>query len=164
MIFAHTLPYVLSRCKTQTRRLVKQGEYLREIDGTFRVESDRRVVYQIGKEYAIQPGRGKAAVARLLLTGLRREPVESISTADAIAEGFPSRDAFLNTWRAIHGDNADLAHEVWVLEFVLQPAPSTLRDSHERESGTHRRTHNRDDVSPSVTRASGTGVHSGVNS
>lgn len=103
-------PSVLSQRKTQPRRLVEPGERLLEANGTAHVESDRRIVYQTGKQYAVQPGWGKVAVARLLLTGLRREQIEAISEADARAVGFASHAAFLDTWRAIHGAKLDPRH------------------------------------------------------
>ncbi len=119
MIFAHTLDKILRGEKWQTRRLVKPGEQLITNADKVAVVA-KRTVYQTGKSYAVQPNRGKKAVARILLTGLRREKVVEISSRDAVAEGFISRDEFLETWHKIHGSNADLQHEVWVLEFELQ--------------------------------------------
>jgi hypothetical protein len=118
MIFAHTLNLVLSGCKSQTRRLVKAGETLTP-DQQFIYMKGKRSVYQVNKTYAVQPGRGKKAVARIRITGLRRERLEDISTKDARAEGFASREAFFEAWRAIHGAQADLAVEVWVISFCL---------------------------------------------
>ncbi len=118
MIFAHTLDKILCGEKRQTRRLVKPGEHLTTKSGKAAVVA-KRTVYEVGKTYAVQPNRGKKAVARILLTGLRREKILDISTADAVAEGFLSRDEFLKTWHNIHGAKADLLHEVWVLEFEL---------------------------------------------
>lgn len=120
MIFAHTLDQVLREKKSQTRRVIKAGEeFARAGASPCVVVAGKRTVYQVGKSYAVQPGRGKKAVARIVLTGIRREPVGAISPADARAEGFTSREAFLTTWRSIHGAKADLSCEVWVLEFRL---------------------------------------------
>lgn len=119
MIFAHTLDKVLRGEKWQTRRLIKPNETLFQEDSNPYVKSGSRIVYQVGKSYAVQPNRGKKSVARIVLTGLRKEPVKAISAEDALAEGFTSRDEFFATWRTIHGKNADLAQEVWVLEFRL---------------------------------------------
>lgn len=116
MLFAHTLDKVLSGQKRQTRRWVKPAEVFDSQAGKVHTN---RTVYQIGKSYAVQPNRGKPSVARILLTGLRKEPVSSISEADAIAEGFASCDEFIATWKTIYGQNTDLSREVWVLEFEL---------------------------------------------
>ncbi|MCU0464247.1 MAG: hypothetical protein MUF38_06730 [Anaerolineae bacterium] len=117
MIFAHTLEQVLSGQKWQTRRLVKLGESLEK--NRYIIKANGRVRYEVGKTYAVQPNRGKKSVARILMIGIRRERVGEISHDDAIAEGFRSREDFLNTWRAIHGQDADLSREVWVFEFEL---------------------------------------------
>ena len=43
--------------------------------------------WQVGRTYAVQPGRGKKAVGRIRITEIRRERVQDISEEDAIAEG-----------------------------------------------------------------------------
>lgn len=117
MIFAHTLDQVITGQKRQTRRLVKADEYFE--DNRRITKKGQRTLYEVGKSYAVQPNRGKKAVARILLTNLRKERLDTITDADAKAEGFSSREEFLVTWRAIHGQDADLSREVWVLEFEL---------------------------------------------
>ncbi|MFQ3567608.1 MAG: ASCH domain-containing protein [Aggregatilineales bacterium] len=117
MIFAYTLQQVLSGDKRQTRRLIKPGQQLAE-DGRA-ILNGQRAVYQVGRTYAVQPSGRQKAVARIVLTGLRKERVSAISEADARAEGFPSREAFLAMWRVIHGEDADLNCDVWVFEFEL---------------------------------------------
>lgn len=102
MIFQHTLNKVLSGEKWQTRRLAKPNSQ----------------PYTVGNLYAVQPARGKPAVARIRITGIRLERVTSITIEDAIAEGFESCEEFLNAWVEIHGKSA-LNKMVWVLEFVL---------------------------------------------
>lgn len=125
MIFAYTLDLVLSGEKWQTRRVIKADEQLTRMDDIVRVEiPGKRVVYEVGKSYAVQPGRGKHAVARIILTGIRREPVAAISERDAAAEGYRSREAFFKAWHAIHGDRANLQDDVWVLEFRLDELES----------------------------------------
>lgn len=129
MIFQHTWEKVLSGEKTQTRRIVKECQYLytgarngsglvlpprvsweREeavngrspyYDGEVR-DFEGLAIYQVGKTYAVQPGRGKAAVARIRITDIRREDVRNISLTDVIAEGFPSHEAFWLTWCGMH--------------------------------------------------------------
>lgn len=119
MIFQHTIDKVLSGEKTQTRRIVKPGEdnvrrysvYSNQPAIETVVNGDR-VVYQIGKDYAVQPGRGKPAVARIRVTGLRREDVRTISDDDVKAEGFSSREEFLYAWVSMHDANAAFCEDV----------------------------------------------------
>ena len=85
MIFRPELvPLVLDGRKTQTRRL-----------GVFE--------YTPGRDYAVQPGRGKHAVGRIKVTAVRRERLGDISQADALREGFASRWEFIAYWRDLHG-------------------------------------------------------------
>lgn len=139
MQFTKTWELVLEGKKTQTRRLVKPGDFtsvmwtdehdkhgrivpdqpnhgpivrvempywLAEKSQIQRVMNDRRTVYLVGKEYAVQPGRGKAAVARIRITGIRREDVRNISHEDAVAEGFTDRSEFLSIWTGMHDKKA----------------------------------------------------------
>jgi hypothetical protein len=119
VIFAHTLALVLQRQKQQTRRLVKPNQHLLGVGSKARVMDGARCVYQVGKTYALQPGRGQKAVGRICLMGLRQEFVGSITEADARAEGFANRAAFLTAWRTIHKTTDALDQMVWVLEFEL---------------------------------------------
>lgn len=120
MIFAYTLDRVLSGKKTQTRRIAGSGERLIERGGVpCVVTAGGRVVYQVGRSYAVQPGRNDKAVARIRLTDIRQEALGTISDDDARAEGYPTRDGFLATWRSIYGEGFDLSRDVWVLTFEL---------------------------------------------
>jgi len=141
---------VLDSTKTQTRRLVKEGDYgwvcgdngkkppLLQLSHS-EVISGGRLRWQRGRTYAVQPGRGKKAVGRIRITGIRRERLQSISFRDRRAEGIErapqigkdtetiretvnmmERHAFACLWDSIHkkrgvcwADNP----EVWVLEF-----------------------------------------------
>ena len=125
MIFAYTLDKVLSQEKWQTRRVAKPNERLfieEKLSGQqkFVSGSGKRKVFEVGKSYAVQPNRGKKGIARIMITGIRSQPVWAISERDAHAEGFGSREEFLTTWRTIHGHRANLNRTVWVLEFTLQ--------------------------------------------
>src|SRR5258708_15396845 len=105
MIFAHTLDKVLSGEKWQTRRPVKPGEKLscrKDLFGEkicVQAATDR-IVYEVGKSYAVQPNRGKKAIARIVVTGIRLQQVRMIGECDALAEGFASRQEFFATWQA----------------------------------------------------------------
>jgi len=136
---------VLDGTKTQTRRLVKEGEQL--ADAAWGYDSPTvlkwyRIKWAVGRTYAVQPGRGKKAVGRIRITGIRREWLIDILPGDTLAEGImpicneygprwyqasgiegefiTSREAFRALWNGIHkkrgarwADNP----EVWVLEF-----------------------------------------------
>lgn len=101
---------VLAGKKTQTRRPVKYE--------TVKGAGYKPCQYEAGRDYAVQPGRGKNAIGRLLVLSVRREPVSSLTEADALAEGFLSQTAFLEWWSAFYGAAA-LADECWRIEFEL---------------------------------------------
>lgn len=104
MIFSPDLAAkVLDGSKTQTRRRDK-------VDGPFR--------YKTGRDYAVQERRGGKALGRILVNAVWREYVQDISEEDARAEGFASRNGFLNRWHNMYGGLAN--HEVvWCIEFKL---------------------------------------------
>lgn len=120
MIFQHTLTQVLNGSKTQTRRIVQpHDEAVIGMDGVIvAIMSKGRTKWRVGKTYAVQPARTAAQVARIHMRGIRREVVTDINEADAIAEGYKNRDAFLQGWQRIHGENS-LHHQVWALDFSL---------------------------------------------
>lgn len=125
MIFVYTLQNVLAGKKTQTRRLAREGERLvvkptPEGDVTVIETAAKRVMYQTGRTYAVQPGRGKKAVARMRITDLKCECVEDVTLQGARAEGYPSRQAFLDVWHDIYGKEADLSVKVWVISFKME--------------------------------------------
>ncbi|MEL7436047.1 MAG: hypothetical protein AAFN11_19030 [Chloroflexota bacterium] len=121
MIFQHTLEQVLQQSKTQTRRVIHpneeavRGRYNRIVS----VVHNGRLKWEVGRTYAVQPARGASQVARINLTAINSEYITRINTKDAIAEGFESRQAFLSTWRKIHGDDS-FSLRVWVLRFELE--------------------------------------------
>jgi hypothetical protein len=167
MIFAHTLDNVLLSKKTQTRRLVKAGECLC-VSQTLLGEvvyvhiPGKRRVYEVGKSYAVQPGRGKKAVARIKITNLKREKICSIRTQDAKAEGFTSRKAFFAAWYAIHGAKANLEAEVWVITFELENiVADDLKALYEQRQSVNQSVDHSDDISTSIGGLSGTHLYSG---
>ncbi len=87
MIFQHTWEQILAGTKTQTRRLAKGAA----------------PPWRVGRSYAVQPGRGKHAVGRILVTAVRREPLGRLSAGDVQAEGYASRAEFEATWSEMHG-------------------------------------------------------------
>lgn len=125
------LELVLSGKKTQTRRPVKETEYGNcwRLDGEEDWEinevladmsdSTSRAKWVVGKDYAVCPGRGKKAVARMTITRIRKERAIDISEDDARAEGFDSREAFWDKLRSLYGPNTDLTAPYWALTFEL---------------------------------------------
>ena len=127
MIFQHTWQQVLDGTKTQTRRPVKPGQTLEVAEDSYPAgvfaeigSGYYRTVYIVGNTYAVQPGRGKHGVGRIRITGLRREDVRTISDDDVKAEGFSSRDEFMQTWEMMHK-----TYDAWVIEFELVKEPQS---------------------------------------
>lgn len=124
--------------KTETRRLKQPGERL--MNGRT-VYHNGRIKWEVGRTYAICPGRGKPTIkyafldsdklaywhpydplpsvqewtpARIRITCISEEIVGAISEASAIREGFGSRDAFFITFAEING-----AKNLTALAFAL---------------------------------------------
>ena len=115
MNFQHTWRQVLDGSKTQTRRLVKPGERgeVRSMwDYTFnrvppgpywRVYNGQRVKWQMGCNYAVQPGRGQYAIWYRRLDG------NKVQIWNDHHQGFPSQiathaesDDGLCRWQQLH--------------------------------------------------------------
>lgn len=74
--------------------------------------------YIAGRSYAVQPGRGKKAVARIAVTSVSRERLCDMHLEDVILEGFGSHDEFANKWATLYG-KSNWLDLVWRIEFVL---------------------------------------------
>jgi uncharacterized protein YhfF len=120
--FGKTIDKVLNGTKTATSHLVKQqrGHSLpyevsrSHRDGTIYLVGD--VVYQgaewddirirpryaVGKDYAIQPGRGQKSVGRYRITAIERYDVRTITPEQVKAEGFGDKWEFLKVWTSMH--------------------------------------------------------------
>lgn len=120
MLFQYTYQLILDDKKTETRRQINPGEKL--LDNPKRVEVNGRVKWQVGRTYAIQPGRSQKAVGRIRITDIKKQPLGHMRTEDALAEGYPSLDDFRQTWLQIHKHfDPDLA--VWVITLTKEPTP-----------------------------------------
>lgn len=102
---------VLDGTKTETRRPVSENPrspwYVGECG------------LVMGREYAVQPGRGQLAVGRMRLTHPpHQEKLNEITRFGAIREGFPSRVAFFSYYEDLHG-SIDYEQIVWVIRFAL---------------------------------------------
>jgi hypothetical protein len=109
MIFQHTGQKVLTEDKWLTSRLCQFDER------GFLLPCR----YKAGKTYAVQPGRGKAAVGRILIKKIEyREQAKTISEPEALAEGFDSVTAYYSAFEKAHG-KAALLQPVWRIWFNL---------------------------------------------
>ena len=122
------LELVLSGKKTQTRRPVKKGEkYVglpyalgSPVHSIQMVKDTKgRLKWRVNNTYAICPGRGKPAVARMMITRIRCEPANAITSFDARAEGFENCHAFFDKLRSLYGSNVDLNSPYWAITFEL---------------------------------------------
>lgn len=142
MQFAHTWQQILNGQKTQTRRIVGSHDMEWGSIGSSRISmvdggKHYRTKWQVGKTYAVQPGRGKAAVGRIRITAIRRERLQDITLEDVKAEGIGQytfargvlsdnppdpRWKFIKLWNEVHPkvpDNWESNPEVWVITFEL---------------------------------------------
>lgn len=138
MIFQYTIDKVLDGTKSRTSRLKKPGQWLDEWFNVDSADPDKlhkavvcsklKAVYETGRDYAAQPGRGKFAECRILVKDLREEDARDISDADVLAEGFAYRVEFLDLWCRMHD-------KVWYGEYLKcvplhahMPSPVVLPD------------------------------------
>jgi len=142
MLFIYTIDQVLNGTKTNSRRVVQPGEYpvFDESGNIIEVrKANGRLKWKVGKTYGAQPGRGQKAVARIRITGIRKEHVQDITPQDAYDEGIrlsiftivhdnwdviekleQYRREFSQLWDSVHGPGAWEANpEVWCLSFEL---------------------------------------------
>lgn len=130
MIFAKTTDKVLAGEKTKTRRPMKDGDVIdlpgfgikvnigKPISMIFRVIRGGRLLWEVGRTYAVQPGRTAKSVGRIRLKGISSEPLYRITHEDARAEGFSGRDEFVRVWKELY-PKGSLLSSVYVLEFEL---------------------------------------------
>jgi hypothetical protein len=75
--------------------------------------------YEVGRTYAVQPGRGKHALGRIrILATTGWERITDITDAEAVREGFADAQAFLARWREMY-PRPGLDDLVWRIEFEL---------------------------------------------
>lgn len=106
---------ILAGEKTETRRRMETTVYdyalapglplpmaLYRVVPVYTVYRDSKVLYRIGQEHAIVPGRGKRAVGRVRIIGLSLEAVGTIDEPSALAEGGYTPAEYEALWRKIH--------------------------------------------------------------
>jgi len=109
MIFGPDLVIkILGDDKTVTRRRLTTG-----LCGSY-------IRYQVGKTYAVQPGRGKHHVGHIRVLEVTTEHLGDITDAGARAEGFTWRGPFMAYWERLHG-TWDGTEPVAVIRFELAP-------------------------------------------
>lgn len=95
---------ILAGLKRQTRRPDKASDYATYADdgSILAVYRNGRRLWEVGRDYALIPGRAKPAVEgyRIRITRIRQEDARDISHEDALAEGFPiaPKYDFLQVW------------------------------------------------------------------
>jgi hypothetical protein len=114
--------------KTQTRRVRRPYAVSGRKDGAaydvwdFNARRAYVPIYEVGKSYAVQPGRGKKAVGRIRITAIRYcERAAEISEGDAVAEGFATPDEFRAVYARING-TAALDAPCWAIVFEWEGA------------------------------------------
>lgn len=134
---------VLAKLKTMTRRVEKPGDVAlydqklvdgKVVDYIRAVVRNGRLLWEVGRTYAIQPGRGKKSLGRFLLTDIRKERLQEITPQGAKAEGVDPyivydyganyvgyEQAFVNLWNTIHklGERWEDDPFCWVLTMEL---------------------------------------------
>jgi hypothetical protein len=132
MIFQHTHDWVFTTSphtnqpKRQTRRRAKLSECLRTgqhgQDVIWRVDPDGnwKPLYWVGQVLAVQPGRGQAAIGRIRIRAVREAYPGGIDAAGLLAEGFATKDQFLDLYRQMH-EGTKALDPCWVLTFEVVP-------------------------------------------
>lgn len=132
---------VLSGRKTMTRRVVKPDEVmwfdgesmtvlLPRKDQSGKTAERRLTKWKVGKTYAVQSGRGKKSVGRIVITDIRREKLQDISIEDAEREGYDCGNRnyadvypFIKVWDGLYGNDPvkgwEANPDVWVISFEL---------------------------------------------
>lgn len=72
---------------------------------------------QVGRTYAVCPGRGKHALGRVLVRAVDLRPLGFLANHEAIREGFASTEAFERAFTAING-SYDPEALVWRVVFT----------------------------------------------
>jgi hypothetical protein len=101
---------ILRRKKTVTRRRMKWGGWC----GC----SEMPCRYEVGKTYAIQPGRGKKAVGRIRVISVDRQKLGRPTMLEARLEGFLNPHLFVAKWLDLYG-KYDVDQIVDRIEFEL---------------------------------------------
>lgn len=76
--------------------------------------------YKVGREYALQPGRGKKSVGRILIKDIRATQLgPQLTILESAKEGFGSFRDFRDYWEDLYGVPWHSLQRVWRIEFEL---------------------------------------------
>ena len=86
---------VMAGRKTQTWRQIKLADECGPLGCPYPnwVYRNDRLLWAVGRTYALQPGRGKKAIGRIRITKIVEQTPGESTEADIVAEGFSSGDA-----------------------------------------------------------------------
>lgn len=131
MIFKQ-IDEILTGRKTQTRRLWKDGDFAwiwgqangEKLSYSLIIGISGRIRYKRDHTYAIVPKRGAKGIGqRIRILQIRRERLQDITEADALAEGVGSVEEYKALWESINGKTKwarwDANPAVWVLTFEV---------------------------------------------
>ena len=92
------------------------------LDGSKTVTRRRSSRCQVGKVYAVQPGRGKRHVGHIEIESVQKQSLSLVTyPGEAHREGFRSRGDFVNYWEKLHG-SIQYREQVTRIAFRLAPA------------------------------------------
>lgn len=72
---------------------------------------------QVGRDYAVCPGRGKNAIGRVTVKDVRMELLGQITEDECRREGFESVQGFFDAFRGINGSQINGWDYIWRVEF-----------------------------------------------
>lgn len=101
---------VMAGDKMVTRRLVSdnpRSPWWRE-----------KCALEVGRDYAICPGRGKNAIGRVRIVRVTKQLLVRLTNAEARGEGFASAIEFEKAWTEING-GYDPQANVWRVQFEV---------------------------------------------
>lgn len=122
---------IVNGTKIETRRVAKTGETHNGLWYDMVMSPGGRIKWQTGRDYAVQPGRGKPCYIhngmplRIKILSIHREPLQAISRTDVIAEGISGAGGvgdYRNLWDSINkqpGTRWDDNPYVWVIKFEV---------------------------------------------
>lgn len=121
---------VLAGHKTETRRPVQYLGVNDKLDHvSLYTAGVKPTQYKVGRDYALQPGRGKHAIGRLRVTLVEQTVLGAMTPEQAAAEGFVQDEdgerhgdiaAFRAYWEGLYGPGTALVTvPVWRIAFEL---------------------------------------------
>jgi hypothetical protein len=132
---ADQITKIINGQKTQHRIKVKRAKTGK------RAGALKPIQAKPGDTLAIQhydPDRAitRTAQARVFIQHVTRQPIGNLTIEDAQAEGFPTREAFIDYWTNLHGHKTfHPEHDVWVITFTVDRSEPALLMAKQSELG-----------------------------